>query len=65
MRGKVTTPKAKLWKAIKEHCTDCSGGSIKERQLCPVESCPLHPYRNGLVRNRCNTGMQDSEENGE
>lgn len=40
--------KALLWKAIKTYCTECSGGSAKERRLCECDLCPLYPYRNGV-----------------
>jgi len=34
-------------KSIRMKCLDCSGGSTKEVRLCPVENCPLYPYRMG------------------
>ena len=34
-------------KAIRERCLDCSGGSVKEVRECPIDNCPLHPYRFG------------------
>ena len=52
----VKVPKSQLWKAIKEHCLECSGGSAHERKLCPVERCPLWPYRNGHARKKSTTG---------
>ena len=53
--GKVRVSKAALWKAIREKCTDCSGGSYKERGLCTVEDCPLYPYRNGTPSDSAQT----------
>ena len=44
--GPVKVSKRILWRAIRAKCLDCSGGSVKERQLCPVTDCPLYPYRN-------------------
>lgn len=40
---KVLTP----IKAIRAYCIECSGGMTKEVKLCPVEKCPLYPYRMG------------------
>lgn len=34
-------------KSIRAHCLDCCGGSPQEVRLCPVENCPLYPYRMG------------------
>ena len=34
-------------KAIRAKCLDCSCGEKKEVRLCPIESCPLWPYRMG------------------
>lgn len=34
-------------KAIRLKCLDCSGGSFNEVKLCPVEKCPLYPFREG------------------
>lgn len=34
-------------KAIRLKCLDCSCGSSNEVKLCPVENCPLHPFREG------------------
>lgn len=32
-------------KAIRAYCIECSGGSTKEVKFCPIETCPLYPYR--------------------
>lgn len=34
-------------KAIRQKCLDCSNGSANEVKLCPIESCPLYPFRFG------------------
>lgn len=34
-------------KAIRLKCLDCSCGSSNEVKLCPVEKCPLYPFREG------------------
>ncbi len=37
-----------LLKAIRQHCLACSGNERKEVDLCPIEDCPLWPYRFGV-----------------
>lgn len=34
-------------KAIREKCLECSNGSIREVELCPVTGCALYPFRFG------------------
>lgn len=34
-------------KAIRAKCLDCSCGQNEEVKHCPVESCPLFPFRFG------------------
>ena len=34
-------------KAIRKKCLDCSGGSFKEVELCPIDDCFLYTYRFG------------------
>lgn len=34
-------------KAIRAKCIDCCAGQVSEVRKCPVEDCPLHPYRMG------------------
>ena len=34
-------------KAIRAKCLRCSDGSKLEVRLCPVETCPLWPFRSG------------------
>ena len=45
---KVLTP----IKAIRAYGIECSGGMTKEVKLCPVEKCPLFPYRMGKRPNK-------------
>jgi hypothetical protein len=33
--------------AIRAHCIECSGGSIKEVTECRITTCALHPFRLG------------------
>lgn len=42
-QAKVKNPKS----AIRAKCVECSGGSLKEVQMCPVKACALHPFRLG------------------
>lgn len=44
---KVRVTKKALWKAIKEHCLECSGFSRKGRRECSVEGCKLFEFRLG------------------
>lgn len=32
--------------AIKAKCKECSGGNVKEVDMCPIEHCPLYSFRN-------------------
>jgi hypothetical protein len=41
---KVRNPRT----AIRAKCVECSGGSLKEVQLCRVVDCALYPFRMGL-----------------
>lgn len=34
-------------KAIRAFCMGCSGDSTAEVKNCPVEKCPLYPFRMG------------------
>ena len=43
MGSKIRTPV----KAIRAKCLDCSCWQPKEVRFCPVEDCPLYPYRFG------------------
>ena len=39
-------------KAIRANCIECSCGSKDEVKLCPIQTCPLYPYRLGKNPNR-------------
>jgi len=45
--AKTSIKKSELWKAIKLHCFQCSGESLKEQQACEMDTCPLWRYRLG------------------
>ena len=34
-------------KAIRANCLDCCNGSSNEVSMCPVDYCPLYPFRFG------------------
>ncbi len=40
---KTTSP----LRAIRLKCLDCTCGSQKEVEACPIVKCPLHPFRAG------------------
>lgn len=42
-KAKIRNPKT----AIRAKCIECSGGSIKEVQMCPITSCALYLFRLG------------------
>ena len=42
-------------RAIRKHCLECSGGSVREVKLCVIPRCPLFIYR--LGRNPSRKGM--------
>lgn len=42
-KNKVRNPKT----AIRAKCIECSGGSVKEVNECPVTACALYPFRMG------------------
>lgn len=43
MNDTITSP----IKAIRAKCLDCSCNQINEVKLCPIENCPLYPFRLG------------------
>lgn len=43
-------------KVIRAKCLDCSNGSSNEVKLCPVQRCPLWPFRSGHNPNRAGIG---------
>ncbi len=43
-------------KSIRLKCLDCSCYNRSEIQLCPIEDCPLYPYRMGHNPNRTGIG---------
>ncbi len=48
-------------KAVRVKCLDCSCGSFTEVEHCPVECCPLYPYRFGKNPNRTGIGNRSAK----
>lgn len=46
-------------KAIRAKCRDCSNDQEKEIRECPIEKCPLFPYRMGKNPNRAGMGNKN------
>ena len=49
MRSKISP-----LRAIKKYCIECGDGTLAEVRRCPVEKCPLYPYRMGHKPKECN-----------
>lgn len=45
--GKTYTSDLTPVKAIRKNCLACSGGSAVEVKECPMNTCPLYPFRFG------------------
>ena len=43
-------------RAIRKNCLDCMGGNATEVRRCPMENCPLYPYRFGKNPSRKGIG---------
>ena len=48
-------------KSIRKHCLECSGGSVKEVELCPIEKCFLYSYRFGKNPHRKKREMTEEK----
>lgn len=48
-------------KAIREKCLECSNGQPSEVKYCPVEKCPLYPFRLGKNPFRQKREMTEDE----
>jgi hypothetical protein len=49
-------------RSVRLKCLDCSCGSVSEVTACPVEACPLHPFRFGKNPNRNGTRVMTEEQ---
>lgn len=49
----------KLLSVIRAKCLDCCTGSIKMAATCPIETCPLWPYRPEMPRRRTGKTKQN------
>lgn len=48
-------------KVIREKCLRCCCDSVKEVELCPIEACPLWPFRMGKNPYRKKTELTDEQ----
>lgn len=48
-------------KAIRAYCLECSCGATSEVKECPVNKCPLYPFRMGKNPYRQRREMSDEE----
>ena len=48
-------------RSVRLKCLDCSCGSVKEVELCPVTSCALYPYRFGKSLTRTGRKLTDEQ----
>lgn len=46
---------------IKEKCLECMAGQQNEIRLCPVDRCPLWPYRLGDPNKRTMTDEEKAQ----
>lgn len=42
----------KVLKAVRQRCLDCSAFNPYEVKMCPIENCPLYPYRFGTLSHK-------------
>ena len=49
------TTKSEILRTIRDKCLDCSCYQPQEVRLCPVCTCPLHPFRMGMDPNPSTT----------
>lgn len=57
MTGGPVSPLA----AIRQKCLDCCCGQPSEVRLCPIERCPIHPFRMGTNPHRKRRELSDDE----
>ena len=50
-----------LLKCVRRHCLECSGGSSKEVEVCPITHCNLYPYRLGKSLTRKGKPMTEEQ----
>ena len=48
-------------KAIRAYCLECTCGSTAEVKLCPIDDCPLFPFRFGKNPYRKQREMTEEE----
>ena len=57
MANEITNPV----KAIRAFCLECSSGHVSEVKFCPMEKCPLYPFRMGKNPYRQRREMTEEE----
>jgi hypothetical protein len=55
------TKKLSFGKAIRAKCLECSNGSSNEVKHCPIELCPLYPFRFGKDPGRVKREISDEQ----
>ena len=50
-------------RAVRAKCLECSAGSPKEVDLCPITDCALYPFRYGKNPFRAKREMSDEQRN--
>lgn len=48
-------------RSVRLKCLDCSCGSPKEVEICPVTNCALYPYRFGKSLTRKGRSLTDEQ----
>ena len=48
-------------KAIRAYCLECSCGATSEVKYCPIDNCPLYPFRFGKNPYRQRREMTEEE----
>jgi len=48
--------------AIRAKCLDCQNWQVSEVRDCPMDHCPLWPYRKGRMARATNAGAQKTPE---
>lgn len=60
-KGKIVTKNLTFGKAIRENCLACSCGSSNEVKHCPVDQCPLYPFRFGKDPGRAKRALSEEQ----
>ena len=47
--------------AIRKHCIECSGGSVKEVEECNIKNCYLYDFRMGKSKTNKQLKLEDTK----